>query len=48
MFANAENITEASAHRVGDPLLSLLALQRWESDGGTVPPPRSQDQLQDA
>ena len=34
--------------RAGDPLLSPVALQRWESDGGAVPPPRSQAQMQDA
>jgi len=34
--------------RAGDPLLSPVALQRWESDGGAVPAPRSQAQLHDA
>src|SRR6476659_10856423 len=34
--------------RAGDRLLSPVALQRWESDGGAVPAPRSQAQLQDA
>ena len=34
--------------RAGDPLLSPVALQRWESDGGAVPARRSQAQLHDA
>jgi hypothetical protein len=36
------------ARRADGPLLSPVALQRWESDGGAVPPPRSQAQMQDA
>src|SRR3954465_2445199 len=53
MLAITENIIDASARRptigivtrrVGDPLLSPLALQRWESEGGAVPAPRSQAQ----
>ena len=34
--------------RADDRLLSPVALQRWESDGGAVPAPRSQAQMQDA
>ena len=34
--------------RADDRLLSPVALQRWESDGGAVPPPRSQAQMQAA
>jgi len=34
--------------RAGDPLLSPVALQRWESDGGATPAPRSQVRMQDA
>ena len=35
--------------RADDRLLSPIALERWESDGGAVPPaPRSQLQMQDA
>jgi len=37
-----------STRRDDDPLLSPVALQRWESDGGAVLPPRSQAQMQDA
>jgi hypothetical protein len=35
--------------RPDDRLLSPIALERWESDGGALPPtPRSQPQMQDA
>jgi hypothetical protein len=35
--------------RGDDRLLSPIALERWESDGGAVPPaPRSQFEMQDA
>ena len=30
------------------PAHAYHALQQWESDGGAMPPPRSQAQLQDA
>jgi hypothetical protein len=39
---------KSGTRRAGDPLLPPVALQRWESDGGAVPAPRSQAQLQDA
>ena len=57
MLGITENIIDASARRptigivtrrAGDPLLSPLALQRWESEGGAVPAPRSHAQQQDA
>ena len=57
MLAITENFIDASARRpiigigtrrAGDPLLSPLALQRWESEGGAVPARGSQAQQQDA
>lgn len=50
MLAITENFIDASARRLtigigtrraGDPLLSPLALQRWESEGGAVTAPGS-------
>jgi len=57
MLTITENFIDASARRptigigtrrAGDTLLSPLALQRWESEGGAVPAPGSQAQQQDA
>jgi hypothetical protein len=57
MLAITENINAASTsdrlleigtRHAGDPLLHPVTLHRWESDGGAVPPPRSQAQMQDA
>ena len=43
-----DQLLGTGTRRAGDPLLSPVALQRWESDGGAVPAPRSQAQMQDA
>ena len=36
------------ARRAGEPLLSPVALQRWESEGGATSAPRSRARMQDA
>ena len=43
----AAGVNDVSTCGAGDPLLSPVALQRWESDGGAQPPTRSQAQMQD-
>jgi Family of unknown function (DUF5994) len=57
MVMTAASVNDASTpdqllgitRRTDDRLLSPIALQRWESDGGAVPPaPRSQLQMQEA
>ncbi len=57
VVTTAVRVNDASApdqglgitRRADDRLLSPIALERWESDGGAVPPaPRSQFEMQDA
>jgi hypothetical protein len=44
-----DELLGTGTRRVEKPLLSPVALQRWESDGGAhPPPPRSQAQMRDA
>lgn len=47
-WPSVDQLLGIGTRRAGDPLPSPVALQRWESDGGATPAPRSQARMQDA